>query len=60
MEAIWVAAEMHASAAYAHAALILDTFHEDVDKLVRSGQQWAFLQRSSTYPCFSNHPGQNR
>jgi AhpD family alkylhydroperoxidase len=32
MERIWVAAEMHAGAAYAHAALMLDTLHEDVDK----------------------------
>lgn len=32
MEAIWVAAEMRAGAAYAHAALMLDTLHDEADK----------------------------
>jgi AhpD family alkylhydroperoxidase len=32
MEAIWVAAEMRAGAAYAHAALMLDTLQAETDK----------------------------
>jgi hypothetical protein len=32
MEAIWVAAEMRAGAAYAHAALMLDTLQAETER----------------------------